>query len=457
MRSDRFFLAAGLAYGLVFVFATPPFQVPDEPAHFYRAYAVSEGTLSAQSLDGGVGAVLPDSLEELGAGYKRDLAFHPERKVAPERILRSLEAPLDAGRRRFVDFRTSAQFTPVPYLPQAAGIAVARWLGAPALGLLYAARLANLLAATFLIAIGLRRLPSYAWLLTMLALTPMAVFLRASASADALGTTVAFLLAGTAARLAWGEEEQGRWRDVAVLTACSAALCLSKPVYVPLALVVLLIPAARFPGGRRGPALLLFGAVTAAAFGLGMATAGAVDVPVRVDVPVDRARQIESALAEPFRVAWIITEDYLHLGRRYVAQVVGQLGWLDANLPKPLLWGYAALLGLLALFDTRRTVAVSPGQRLLLVLVALATLALVSASQYATWTPYGADYVEGIQGRYFLPLAPAVAWILHTRRFQADRLDRLPDQLPDQILPWLSLLSFAAALWTVIGRYYLSS
>src|SRR5215207_7466115 len=274
MRPDRFFLVAGLLYGLVFVFATPPFQVPDEPAHFYRAYAVSEGNLSAQYGEGGLGAVLPASLEELGAGYKDDLAFHSERRIAPERILRSLAVPLEEERRRFVDYRTSAQFTQVSYLPQAAGIAMARWLGAPALGLLYAARLANLLAATVLIAIGLRRLPSYAWLLTMLALTPMALFLRASASADALTMAVAFLLAGTVARLVWGEEEQARWRDVAILTACSAALCLSKPVYVTLAFLVLLIPAARLPGGRRGPALLLFTAVTAAAFGVGMATAG---------------------------------------------------------------------------------------------------------------------------------------------------------------------------------------
>jgi uncharacterized membrane protein len=453
MRPDRFFLVAGLVYGLVFVFATPPFQVPDEPAHFYRAYAVSEGNPSARIGDGGLGAVLPASLEELGIGLKGDLPFYPERRIAPETILRALRVPLEEERRRFTDYRTSAQFTPVPYLPQAAGIAMARWLGAPALYLLYAARLANLLAATVLIAIGLRRLPSYGWLLTMLALTPMALFLRASASADALSTAVAFLLAGTAARLAWGEEEQGRRRsigDMAVLTACSAALCLSKPVYVPLACLALLIPAARLPGGRRGPALLVFAAVTVAAFGVGMATAGAVDIPVRLDAPVDRDRQIESALQEPLRVVRIITEDYLHRGRRYVAQVVGQLGWLDANLPKPLLWGYAALLGLLALVDTRPTVAVSPGQRLLLILAALATMALVSASQYATWTPYGADYVEGIQGRYFIPLAPAAAWIFHARRSQMGRLDRRLDQ----ILPWLSLLSIATALWTVLHRYY---
>jgi hypothetical protein len=32
----------GLTYGLIFLFATPPFQVPDEPQYFYRAFHLSE-------------------------------------------------------------------------------------------------------------------------------------------------------------------------------------------------------------------------------------------------------------------------------------------------------------------------------------------------------------------------------------------------------------------------------
>ncbi len=448
MRPDRFFLVAGLACGLAFVFGTPPFQAPDETIHFYRSYALSEGHLSAQSGEGGLGAVLPASLQEIGTDLRGELPFRPDLKMTTEKIFQALRVPLEPERRRFTDYRNSAPFTPVSYLPQAAGIALARWLGAGALVLLYAARLANLLAATVLIALALRRLPSYPWLLAMLALTPMALFLRASASADALSTAAAFLLAATVARLAWGQEEQGRWRDVAVLTACSTGLCLSKPVYVPLALLVLLIPAARFPEGRRGMVLLVHGAVTAAAFTLALATAGAVDVSIRPDAPVDADRQIEDALAHPLRVAGILTEDYLHHGRRYVAQIVGQLGWLDVNLPRPLLWGYALVLGLLTLLDTRREVAVSPWQRALLVLLALATLVLVSASQYAGWTPYGADYVEGIQGRYFIPLAPAAAWIFHTRRFPAE------PALLNRVLPWLSLVSLGIAFWTMLHRYY---
>lgn len=444
MRPDRFFLAAGLACGLAFVFGTPPFQAPDETSHFYRAYAVSEGTLGARRAAEGLGAALPASLQELGDDLKGDLPLHPERKIAPAKIRRALEVPLEPERRRFTDYRTSALFMPVSYLPQAAGIALARWLGAPALGLFYAARLANLLAATLLIAAALRRLPSYPWLLTMVALTPMALFLRASVSPDALATAMAFLLAATVAKLAWGEQAPAGWRDVAILIACPAALCLSKPVYVPLAFLILLIPGARLP--RRGAVLLLHGTVTAGAFALALATAGAVEVSIRPDAPIDPDRQIADALADPLRVAGIVAEDYLVRGRRYAAQVVGQLGWLDVNLPKPLLGGYLFLLGLLALLDTRSTVAVSLPQRVLLILVALATMALVSASQYASWTPYGADHVEGIQGRYFLPLAPAAAWIFHARRSPAGFLDRA--------LPWLSLVSLGIAFWTLLDRYY---
>jgi uncharacterized membrane protein len=179
-----------------------------------------------------------------------------------------------------------------------------------------------------------------------------------------------------------------------------------------------------------------------------MATAGTVDVTIRPGVPVDKERQIQDALAEPLRVVWIFARDYLQLGDRYLAQIVGQLGWLDINLPKPFLWASLILLGLLVLLTGRREVEVKRWQRVLLGLMALSTLALVSASQYALWTPYRADYVEGIQGRYFIPLAPAAAWILHNRRFAVS------PALLDRVLPWLSVLSSTFGVWLVLRRYY---
>lgn len=456
MRPDRFFLLASLLFGLAFLVVTPPYQVPDEPAHFYRSYAISEGDLSGRRYGegpaAGWGTMLPASLWELDTELRGDLPGHPERKIRRETILRAFRIPLDEERRVFIDYRTSAQLSCVAYLPQAAAIAVARTLGAPPLGLLYAGRLVNLLVATALIAFALCRLPAYRWLLTLVALTPMTLFLRASLSADAFTIAVAFLLAATVARLAWGEQQQeegqGGWKDVALLTACAAALCLTKPVYVPLAGLAFLIPAHRFPGGRRIPSLAVFVTVTAAAFALAAAIGSAMDLPLRLDLVVDRDQQIQDALADPQRVVGILIRDYLHQGDRYVAQMVGQLGWLDVNLPKPFLWGFLLLLGLLVLCDGNREVVVRPWQRAVLGLIVIATMALVSAAQYATWTPYGADFFEGIQGRYFLPLAPSAAWLLHTRRFQISSV------LLSRVLPVLSVLSSAFALWLMLRRYY---
>lgn len=452
MRPDRFFLLSSLLFGLAFLVLTPPFQAPDEPAHFYRSYSISEGDLqgrqSGEGQTAGWGAMLPASLWELDTELRGDLPGRPELKILPGKILRAFRVPLDPERRVFADYRTSAQLSFVPYLPQAAGIAVARALGAPALALLYVARLVNLLVATALTFVALRRLPAYPWLLTLVALTPMTLFLRASLSADAFTIAVASLLAATAARLAWGEDEQGGWRDVALLTACAAALCLTKPVYMPLAGLAFLIPASRLPGGWRLPALVPFVGVTAAAFALAVAIGGAMDLPLRLDQVVDRERQIQDAFSDPPRVAWILMRDSLQQGDRYLAQMVGQLGWLDINLPKPFLWVSLLTLGLLALCDGRREVVVRPWQRMLLALIALAIVALVSAAQYATWTPYGADFLEGVQGRYYLPLAPAAVWLLHTHRFQAD------PRLLGRLLPVLSALSSAFALWLVLRRYY---
>ncbi|HJX27144.1 MAG TPA: DUF2142 domain-containing protein, partial [Thermoanaerobaculia bacterium] len=184
------------------------------------------------------------------------------------------------------------------------------------------------------------------------------------------------------------------------------------------------------------------------AFAVAVAIGSAMDLPLRMDQAVDRDRQIQDAFADPPRVAWILIRDSLQQGDRYLAQMVGQLGWLDVNLPKPFLWSFLVVLGLLAFCDGRREVVVRPWQRAFLGLIAVATVALVSAAQYATWTPYGADFLEGVQGRYYLPLAPAAAWLLHHRRFQAD------PALLNRLSPLFSVLSAIFALWLVLRRYY---
>lgn len=443
----RFVLAAALLSGAAFAVVTPPFQVPDETAHFYRAYRVSEGRLDLIPRPGRTEGPLPASVHRIGDLFA-DLPFHPERRTSPRAILAAFRIPLAPERREPVFFPNTLQYTFVPYVPQAMGIAAGRLLGAPALALLYLARLANLLCGAVAIAFAVRRLPAFAWLAAMVALTPMSLSLLGSASADVTTIASSFVLVSTVAKLVWGTEGIRR-RDLFLLAAASAVLCASKPPYLLLALLAVLIPAARLPRGRRASFLLLDFAVSLCAASWATVTARSVGF-IRLNAGLDPGRQIHDALLHPLRFLGVVAMDYAVHAPRYLSQIVGRLGWLDVQLPMPFLAAYLVLLLALVFLDAGTALEVRPWQRGVVAAAVLAAMTLVSASQYAVWTPYGADFIEGLQGRYFLPLVLPAVWIFHSRRW-AGRVGPRPLGMA---LAVLSVLSCGIALWALVGRYY---
>lgn len=441
----RFALIAVLLFGGLLALVTPPFQAPDETEHFDRAYWVSEGRLDLLPVPVRTAAPLPESIRRIGELFA-DLPFHPERKTSPRAILTAFQIPLAPERRESVSFPGSLKYSCVPYIPQAIGIAVGRLLGAPALALLYLARLTNLLFGALAVAFAVRRLPAFAWLATMVALTPMALHLLGSASADVTTIASSFVLVSTVAKLAWGTEEATRG-DLLLMIAASAVLCASKPL--PLALLVLLIPAARFPRGRRAAFLLFhFGLSLLAAY-WSIVRARAMDYR-RLETATDPGRQIHDLLLHPFHFFRVVLVDYALHTPRYLGQLVGKLGWLDVQLPIPFLVVYLAVLLTLVFLDTSPRIEVRPWQRGIAAGAVLAGMSFISLAEYTTWTPYGADFIQGIQGRYFLPLILPTAWVFHSRRW-AGRIE--PRRL-GMVLGAFSVVSCGVALWALVGRYY---
>jgi uncharacterized membrane protein len=444
-RPDRFVAVAGLLFGAVLLFLTPPFQTPDEPAHFFRAYRVSEGDFHLLPASSAQGAELPSSLPAAVETAMAGIHGHPERPLPAGAVRRAWSIPLEPDQRETVFFPNSLQYTFLPYLPQGLAMAPGRLLGAPPLLLLYLARTANLLLAVLAISFAVGRLPAYRWLAALLALLPMTLFLLASASADVTSIAAGFVLASTGARLIWGPEGTVRRSDFVLLTVGTAVLCASKAVYFPLVLLAFLIPTHR----RRAAFLALHTVVCSVAFA--WLYLGARQIPgIRVGAEVDPGRQIHGVLAHPLRFAGIVARDYAEHAARYPAQLIGKLGWLDTALPVPLLVAFLAAIAVLLVLDTSRDIVVRPWQRAALAVAIAGSLALVSASQYATWTPLDAEYIEGIQGRYFLPLIPTAAWMFHGRRWSG----RVAQERLGAALAAFSTVAFGIVVWALLARYY---
>ncbi|WP_296944579.1 DUF2142 domain-containing protein [uncultured Massilia sp.] len=408
-------LCLGLLTVLSLIFITPPFQAPDEAQHFFRAYQISEGKMLGDVAHGTSGGSLPSSLSRLVEHFLGTTAIHADvRPVGPRPLgatFAQLRMPLEPERREYTVFSGAAYYAPLAYLPQAGAIGVGRLLGAGPLALLYMARLANGLAALALIAWGLRLLPVGRELAAFAALLPMAVFLYASVSTDAIVISSAFLFTA----LVLNRIVADRWSaaDSALALACALAFCLLKPTYVPLLLLgfaQVLFTQARTRAVLRHAAILC---ATLLATVLWMRYSAAAVVTVKAGTGM--AAQLAYVIQHPVHYLVAVLHS-LYWRAFYYREFVGVLGWLTVPLPLP-----AYLLPIPAVLLALGSEAHALSKRVVLLLAHGAVVLggcvlLVMTALYLYWTPIGFPTVEGVQGRYFLPLlalgASLLAWTL---------------------------------------------
>jgi hypothetical protein len=153
------FLVIALAWGVAQVFLVPPLQVPDEGDHWFRAWALTDGQLTADR-DGMV--TLPASFARTADLYTRLVADGvPPVSLEGQAGFAGYEdlfnSPGPSGTVRVASRVLS--YGPVGYLPQAVGVGLGRLVGAPPLTCFYLARLGNLFAAAALLFFAIRLAP----------------------------------------------------------------------------------------------------------------------------------------------------------------------------------------------------------------------------------------------------------------------------------------------------------
>ena len=419
------YLILGLLGVLPLVLLTPPFQVPDEQEHFYRAFQFSELSFRGEARGDAAGAVLPASLPELAERFLGTRVIYdggPVRVSPLSDTLPALAIPLDPSRREFVDFSGAAFYAPLPYLPQIAAIVIGRASGLGPLGLLYAARLANGVAALLLVAAALWILPVGNMALLVMGLTPMVLFEFASASPDAAVIATAFLFTAIATRARF----RGRWHGWEVLTACiaGAVYCSLKPVYAPL-LLIGLPGALRFGLARHVIAvhaiiIVVVLGVTAAWLHYGLPSL----LVTREGTSV--SRQLTEILAHPVTFVITMLRTVEVYGRSWVLNAIGLLGWLTIPLPRLMYVLPMASVALSLLSRPPAAPRISVAEAMWHMALFGASAVLILTALYLHFTVVGAGVIEGVQGRYFCPLSALLAVTLGGL---AARLPPMPGRL----------------------------
>ena len=425
LQPQHAFAVVAVAFGLAMAVITPPFQSPDEATHLLRAYQLSQGVVVAPRH----GCVVPASLGECFTRFDY-LEAHPARRTSWAAIRGEFARPLDPGRTQWLPIDNTSVYSPVPYAPAVAATWAARRWGASPVAILYAGRMASAAAYAVVGWLAIVATPVLRWPVALVLGGPLPLFLAGSDSADPMTTAVAVLATGLVLRVAVASRP---WAVMALAVAMTAVpLC--KGVYVPLVGLVFAVPPSAW-GRRRWAAPVLIATSSAAALLVWSHLSRPMEMRERAGDP---AVQMRWVAGHPIAYAGVLARTAVRQGPNLVYGSLGSLGWLDTTLNPWAVGGYGLLVVWLAVGDP-----LPARLRWAAAIACAVSIALVVTSIYAMWDPPGATVVEGVQGRYLLPLSLAALVVV-----------RRPGRVP-AAWPAVAMVAMAAyAVVAVVRRYY---
>ena len=265
-------------------------------------------------------------------------------------------------------------------------------------------------------------------LVALVALLPMCVFEAASLSPDGLAMSGCLLLLALVLRSTTRDTVPNS--ELIAISGVAVLLLNAKIGYVVLLLLLFMLrlgnlakaavcdmdrsdDGRRAGCGRGSQSLSSRDAVGIHGVTLGMAG-------------VDSGRQITYVVGHPFEFLQeaydtfdqqVLGLDHSRLGLGQMAY--GVLGWLSVGLPTIGMW--AMTLAAVLFLGSREDVPTTPWQRLILCVSGVVLVTTISAGLYAGWTNVAAPVVNGLQGRYFIPVIPLGLFAIYGLRPTRER------------------------------------
>jgi uncharacterized membrane protein len=413
-RPASVFVALSLVFGMITLLLTPPLRGPDEPAHFFRIYAITQGEIVPTTVDanGRKGTFLPYRFYQDFEFFEAHRLNIFEKGFSYRTVLneyRQRPAPAD-GPPAFVLYAGSEGYNPVSYLPFVAGALVARLANLDFVTTLLLMRLAGLIAMTAVVAYAIAIVPRFGWTFLFIAMLPAALYGRAVISPDGAALAYTMVIVALCLRAAQRLDAGKLWQQSLWMALC----VLSKPPQLAFILLAAIIGTPRqLLSHWRAIALTVLPAVVLTVMWVTMGS---------VDVAAWRYYEGAQLPKEQFDPLWklrYMLEHPLHFPTQMLAnirdidwlwwQMIGILGWLDTGLRA---WIYPVLSIILIGVSFVRLELDRRSRHWIALVAAVTVLGYVLAHYlifYLAWTPIGSNHVEGVQGRYFVMALPIAA------------------------------------------------
>ena len=442
LKLETIYLFGGLGFGLVMLFLNPPFQVPDEPAHYFKTLSIAQGQFTCSA---------PVSVPANYASLPADLQLIKIKGLHDKKIsgLQLYEALTNSASVETASVPTAVcNATLIGYVPQVIGLKIGLLTNAPPLIAFYLGRLLTLFATVVLLYYAIKIAPFGKLIFLIVGLLPMTVQQISAFSYDALHIGLILFFTAYLLKLAVEPGKISR-RDAVWLFVLSLLAFNAKPGYFLLAFMIFILPKVKFPDVRKYWAYTI-GVITAN-LSFFFLLRNLFNEGGAFGKHIDPHAQLIGVLTNPIWFPFQVLQTLYGRSTYYYETVIFKPGWLNSSLPA--LWyifmGVAIVLLLRSVVEKN---PLSRNQRRVLFGTFLAQFLFVFFALYLVWTPVGAKHVIGVQGRYLLALLPIFILSFYKSKFDF-RSQWVKNNISFAVILFL-LISFIFVFLHLQGMYY---
>ena len=432
IKKEFLFLVASVIIGVSFIFINVPQIRYDEHAHFWRVYEIASGNIISRTTN-----KLPESIVDL---FRRKDGSYPNQEFKYNTIQEKIKDSLNVEENIIFPVGATGSLTPISYIPQVVGAIIGNLLKLSPIIILWLSRLTNLLCYIILVFLAIKIMPFEKWksIIMIIALFPMSMNLSATVSPDTV------IIGATLLAISYVFYLKEVKKKISILNIVLLAILFMIPtvckiVYFPLCLLVFILPKEKIDGKAKKILyyVLTFSIVLGFYFVFNqLVAAGDYAIAIRSNM-TEQILFTMSDLARDFGTA---VNTFYSESSNYFFEMIG--GWNTTKIVSVAIF----IILLFVMYENdkgNKQYIFSRKEKNIFITIIVIEILGVIAAMYLGWTQGRQTIVEGVQGRYFLPILPLLCMLISRNKIDFNIKNKMLKFIIILIVAYISIFVFS--------------
>lgn len=424
IKIEKIFVLTMSFFGVIYMFLIPPMSAPDDGSHFNSIYGYSNVLLGKSEHP------TQQTMRRVDAEFD-DFQMMPSLDIF-RLVLKGFFDSADSSEMATSNsvgiLKVDTTGTGAPaylYIPSILGMTLGRLMHLGTIPLYY---LTRAFALAFFIVItyyGMKKMPFGKPILFAICILPITIQQSMSYSYDVTINGLSFFYIAYCLYVAFGKQKIKLY-DIAILSIVSILLASCKSgTYFLICLLCIIIPRTRF-STLKNYYISICVILTCA---LGSFLRPLISTLLSSSEKSNSGNFIEWAgesgytlgmlLENPVETIRIFINTFVTKGDFYLSSTIGFLGWFLIPISAVVTTGFVILLVMSTLYEKNELNTLKIGHKALVVVIILGVVGLAEVGMLLNWTPLSYKFIEGVQGRYFLPILPLFLLLFKTKNVTA--------------------------------------